>query len=326
MKSALALVALATAATALPAEYVEANQGLLWSNFKRDFGKTYAAAEEEGRMGVFRENMLKASAMEAASKTGAQFGANKFADLTADEFKVYHNLRVPVGAETTEPQFSESERLRAKGASKDWRTVGAVTQIKDQGQCGSCWAFSTVGGAEGANFLHGTKTLVSGSEQQLTSCDKNDLGCGGGLMDQAFQWLIDSREGKLATEKGYPYTSGDGDSGKCKKSKEKGAVAATVKSYNLFTSGEDDLAAALLKSGPVSIAVDASSFQSYQSGVLDQCTSDQLDHGVTAVGVTPDYWIIKNSWSTVWGESGYIRVARGKGLCLIGTYNVVPSV
>jgi hypothetical protein len=325
MKSALALVALATAATALPAEYVEANHELMWGNFKAEYGKTYAAAEEGRRMGIFKENMLRAAAMEAASKSGAQFGVNKFADLTAEEFKVYHNLRVPEAEESAVPQFSESERLRAKGESKDWRTAGAVTQIKDQGNCGSCWAFSTVGGVEGANFLHGTGKLISGSEQELVSCDKNDDGCDGGLMDQAFQWLIDSKKGQLTTEAAYPYRSGGGSSKTCKKIK-KADVAATVKSFNLFKSGEDDLAAALIKSGPVSIAVDASSFQSYTGGVMDNCDNFERDHGVVAVGVTPDYWIIKNSWGSSWGESGFIRVARGKGLCLIGTYNVVPSV
>merc|ERR1719329_1249191 len=122
-------------------------------------------------------------------------------------------------------------------------------------------------------------------------------------MDSAFQWLIDSKKGQLTTEAAYPYRSGGGS---CKKIK-KADVAATVKSFNLFKSGEDDLAAALIKSGPVSIAVDATTFQSYSSGVMDNCLGEHLDHGVVAVGVTPDYWIIKNSWGSSWGESGFIR-------------------
>jgi C1A family cysteine protease len=324
MKSALALLALATTATALPASYVENNAGLLWEAFKAEHGKSYSAAEEPRRMAIFKANMMKAAAMEAGSKSGARFGVNRFTDMAAEEFKVYHSLNVPNVERNETPEFSESELLLSKKKSKDWRQGGAVTQVKNQGQCGSCWSFSTTGGAEGANFMANGE-LVSASEQQFVSCDTTDMGCSGGLQEQAYEWVINSNNGVIVTEADYGYVSGAGNVPSCKRTGSM-ETAATIKSYKMVQQSEDAIAATLIKSGPVPIAIDATAWQTYQGGIMDNCGGFQMDHAVLAVGVTPDYWIVKNSWGTSWGESGYIRLQRGTNQCLISQHAVMPSV
>jgi cysteine peptidase B len=323
MKSALALLALVGSSAALPAAYVEENHGLLWETFKAEHGRTYSAAEEAHRRTVFKANMLRASELERRNPE-AQFGMNKFADLTAEEFRVYHRLNVPTKASPA-PLFSAEEVKRLTADGVDWRTKKAVTQVKDQGQCGSCWSFSTTGGIEGQNALKGSKSLVPVSEQELVSCDNVDDGCRGGLMDNAFEWLVQNKGGNIVTEAAYPYTSGRGSSGSCKDVSSM-AVGATVTGFKDLPHDEDQMASWMATNGPISIAVDATSWQSYSSGVMSTCKSVQLDHGVLAVGYTADYWIIKNSWGTSWGESGYIRVKKGTNQCLLNQSPSYPTV
>ena len=322
MKTALSVLAMAAASTALPASYVEMNEGLLWANFKQTYGKQYSGADESARRAVFKKNMLKAAEREAGSKTGVRHGMNQFTDLTEEEFKAYHSLSVPV-KESPKKHFTESQILKVKGDSVDWRTQDRVTHVKNQGQCGSCWAFSSTGGIEGQ--WSAAHTLTSLSEQELAACDSVDAGCGGGLMDNAFQWLLDNHNGDIVTEEAYPYTAGNGLVGECKWTADM-EVGATIVSYANLPHDEDEMATWMLTNGPISIAVDATSWQTYQGGVMDNCESRQLDHGVLAVGVTPDYWIIKNSWASGWGESGYIRVARGTNQCLLKNSPSAPSV
>ena len=313
MKTALSVLAMAAASTALPASYVEMNEGLLWANFKQTYGKQYSGADESARRAIFKQNMLKAAEREAGSKTGVRHGMNAFTDLTAEEFKAYHTLSVPA-KESPKKQFSESEVLKVKATSVDWRTQNRVTHVKNQAQCGSCWSFSATGGIEGQ--WSKDNTLTSVSEQELVSCDKVDAGCNGGLMDNAFQWLLDNHNGDIVTEEAYPYTSGGGITGSCKYESSM-KVGSTISSYKDLAHDEDEMATWLIANGPISIAVDATSWQTYQGGVMDNCKSSYLDHGVLAVGVTPDYWIVKNSWASGWGESGYIRLARGTNQCLL---------
>eukprot|EP01063_Lacrimia_lanifica_P009508 TRINITY_DN164_c0_g1_i10.p2 TRINITY_DN164_c0_g1~~TRINITY_DN164_c0_g1_i10.p2 ORF type:complete len:326 (+),score=175.54 TRINITY_DN164_c0_g1_i10:55-1032(+) len=323
MKTSLAMLALVGSSCALPASYVESNHELLWGNFKAEHGKTYSAAEETVRKGIFKANMLKASGLEAANPR-ATFGMNKFSDLSAEEFKAtHHNLRVPQ-KEGPAALFSEAEVRALTASGVDWRTKNAVTHVKNQAQCGSCWSFSTTGGIEGQNALKGTKTLTSVSEQELVSCDKVDLGCNGGLMDNAFSWLVSNKNGQIVTEADYPYTSGGGDSGSCKDTSGM-AVGATVTGHKDLPHDEDQMAAWMQTNGPISIAVDATSWQTYSGGVMDNCGGAQLDHGVLAVGYSgSDYWIVKNSWGASWGESGYIRLARGVACCGLTNNAVVP--
>jgi cathepsin L len=215
--------------------------------------------------------------------------------------------------------------------SVDWRTQGYVTPIKDQGQCGSCWAFSAIASLEGQHFKASGK-LVSLSEQNLVDCSKKqgNQGCNGGLMDQAFTYI--KVNNGIDTEASYPYKAVDQ---KCKFSAAN--VGATDAGFTDITSGsEDDLETAIATIGPISVAIDAShsSFQLYKSGIYNEpdCSSSELDHGVTAVGYGSDatgakFYIVKNSWGTSWGTDGYIMMSKNKkNNCGIATAASYPTV
>jgi cysteine peptidase B len=210
------------------------------------------------------------------------------------------------------------DMIKSAGKAVDWRTKGAVTGVKNQGQCGSCWAFSTTGGIEGQWFLAGN-TLTSLSEQELVSCDTIDSGCNGGLMDNAFEWLMQSQQGAIDTEASYPYVSGNGQAPACSQSGK--VTGATINGHKDLPHDESQMATWVYTGGPLSIAVDATSWQTYVGGIMTNCISDQIDHGVLIVGFdetnNPPYWIVKNSWGRSWGESGYIRVSKGSNQCLI---------
>lgn len=317
---------LASQAHGYSEEYVRGNSRSLWNSFKNDHKKQYTSlAEENRRYAVFTANMLKAARFEKEETRGAQFGINVYADLTEEEFKVYHSLKV-VPKPSPAPMYT-AEQVKAANTTQDWRSHGAVTQVKDQGQCGSCWSFSTTGGIEGQWALAGN-ALTSVSEQELVSCDNVDQGCNGGLMDDALQWLISNHNGDIVTEASYPYTSGNGDSGTCK-SLTGLPVGATISSYKDIAHDEDQMKAFVSANGPVSIAVDATKWQTYTSGILSNCCFlgfCTLDHGVLIVGYGADYWIIKNSWASTWGESGYIRVAYGSNQCGLNESPVAPIV
>jgi len=194
--------------------------------------------------------------------------------------------------------------------SVDWTAKGAVTPVKNQGQCGSCWAFSTTGSTEGVNAING-KGLISLSEQQLVDCSGSygNEGCNGGLMDNAFQYII--ANGGLCTEAAYPYTAVDGT---CKTSCKK---TVTLSAYTDVKSDSDSALATAVAQQPVSVAIEAdqASFQMYSGGVMTAACGTALDHGVLTVGYGSDggveYWKVKNSWGASWGESGYIRLGRG---------------
>ena len=211
----------------------------------------------------------------------------------------------------------------------DWVTEGAVTGVKNQGQCGSCWSFSTTGSLEGAFEIAGN-TLTSLSEQMLVDCDTTDSGCNGGLMGNAFKWI--QANGGLCTEDAYAYKAAKGT---CETSCEK---VATLSGHTDVPSGDEDALKTAVAIGPVSIAIEAdkSVFQSYSSGVLDSSAcGTNLDHGVLVVGYGADsstdedggtkYWKVKNSWGTTWGEEGYIRIARGSNICGIASEPSYPT-
>lgn len=197
--------------------------------------------------------------------------------------------------------------------SVDWRSKGAVTAVKDQGQCGSCWSFSTTGALEGAYFIKYNDLQVF-SEQQLVSCDTIDSGCNGGWMDNTFMWV--KGNGGITTEDAYPYTSGTTMvSGTCGTSGYTNNANVAPQSYTDVTSSVTALMSAVTQQ-PVSIAIDADdvSFQTYNSGVLTASCGQNLDHGVLVVGYgtedgTP-YWLVKNSWGPTWGDEGYIKIER----------------
>eukprot|EP01064_Diplonema_japonicum_P037685 TRINITY_DN88_c0_g1_i1.p1 TRINITY_DN88_c0_g1~~TRINITY_DN88_c0_g1_i1.p1 ORF type:complete len:325 (+),score=118.27 TRINITY_DN88_c0_g1_i1:49-1023(+) len=308
--SVVMLALLAGSAQGLSVEYINANAKTMFKAFKTDYNKVYASvAEEDRRLAIFTENLMRAARYEMDQTSGATFGVNAFTDLSTEEFKTYHSLNVP------KKQGPPAAPATAGPTEIDWRTKGAVTHVKNQAQCGSCWAFSTTGGIEGQWFLAGN-TLTSLSEQELVSCDKIDDGCNGGLMDNAFKWLQQTHNGQIVTEASYHYTSGDGFSGVCHDVSGK-AVGATIKGHKDIAHNENAMAEFVGPSGPLSIAVDATSWQTYTGGVMSNCISRQLDHGVLIVGFAADYWIVKNSWGASWGENGYIRLARGSNQCLL---------
>jgi len=312
MRRATALCALLGVAAGLSEDYVRGNGPLLWQSFKNAHGKTYHPTQESARYEIFMQNMVEAAHLERRNPK-AQFGMSPFADLTASEFKVRHSLNVTKKA-SPPAIFSDAEVKQALSSSMDWRSEGAVTQVKDQGQCGSCWSFSSTGGIEGAWKLAGN-SLVSVSEQELVSCDKVDDGCRGGLMDNAYNWLLQNKNGQIVTEESYSYTAKNGVSGDCESVKDR-TVGATISGLKDVTHSESQMAAWLKNNGPLPIAVDASKhWQTYTGGVVSSCSGHSLDHGVLAVGYTADYWIVKNSWGPSWGESGYIRLAFGSNQC-----------
>jgi cathepsin F/cysteine peptidase B len=299
-----------------------------FETFKAKFNRKYeSAAEEQKRQAIFTENMKIAAKLQSANPL-ATFGANEFADLSPSEFKKFHNgelqFKKMMTAEkeknTPVADLYTQEELEATVAAIDWRKKGAVTHVKNQGQCGSCWSFSTTGNIEGQWFLAG-HPLVALSEQELVSCDTIDSGCNGGLMDNAFEWLQTHKEGWIATEASYPYVSGDGNVPRCELPKKNGARIA---GHENLPKNEAQMATWMSTNGPIAIAVDATSWQTYMGGIMTNCISSQIDHGVLAVGFDndhrPPYWIIKNSWAASWGEDGYIRVEKGRDECLITSY------
>lgn len=200
--------------------------------------------------------------------------------------------------------YSEEEVNKALASDIDWVAKGAVTPVKNQGSCGSCWAFSATGNIEGQWKLAG-HSLVSVSEQQLVDCDHmGDQGCQGGLPENAYKYV---KASGLETENQYGYT---GRGGSCRAS---GSPAVTIDGQTSIQHDEGQMLTFLQQKGPISIGVDATHFQSYNRGIMTSCNAGQLDHGVLIVGYGTDgsqqYWKIKNSWGQSFGESGYIRVA-----------------
>ena len=241
------------------------------------------------------------------------------------QFSIFQNQHANPAATFIAPEGFEAP------AEIDWRTKGAVTEIKNQFLCGSCWAFSATGSLEGQHFRK-TGKLVSLSEQNLLDCSRSygNQGCGGGLPGLAFKYV--SANHGLDTEDSYPYqcnaTQCHEDTN-CKFSKA--TIGATEKGYADLPDGDEDaLAKAMATVGPVSVAIDAShhSFMFYSQGIYEEpaCSHEDIDHAVLIVGYGPDYWIIKNSWGTEWGEEGYMKMKRGVNMCAITSLASYPLV
>lgn len=318
----------------------------LFAEFVSDHRREYSSeADKAHRFDVFKENM-KFIEETNAKQLSYTLGVTPFADLTFEEFRTkFVGGFVPMDVENT-TVFTKPEGFVMED-DVDWVKNGAVTPVKNQGQCGSCWTFSTTGALEGALYV-ARKKLVSLSEQEIVSCDAGILGghgCGGGNPLQAMGWV---KSNGLCSEADGPYkcldqTSSDCKSETCKKS----SCTAVLKAAGWFSAGDvtaassvgstvGDLEAAVARQ-PVSVAIEADqpAFQHYKSGVLtDDACGQTLDHAVLAVGYGTDkgqkYWKVKNSWSATWGEAGYIRMARGKtadyGECGIRHMAAYPTV
>eukprot|EP00899_Mesostigma_viride_P022559 jgi/Mesvir1/3488/Mv11979-RA.1 len=306
----------------------------LWTAFRTwadQHSKAYKTFEEERRRFlVFKDNL--AFILEHNSKDkNYKLGLNPYADLTHDEFK---SFALGYRAEDA-PMVSSSGPFTHANVSPpdeiDWRTKDAVTPVKNQLQCGSCWAFSTTGSVEGVWAIH-TGKLVPVSEQELVDCDvTKDQGCRGGLMDFAFAFII--KNGGITTEEDYPYTA---KQDQCDMAKER-HHRVKISGFVDVPSNDEDALKRAVSQQPVSVAIEADkrAFQFYSSGVFDDDCGEQLDHGVLVVGYGTDengtdYWIVKNSWGALWGDEGYIKLSRGNhgpaGQCGIAMKPSYPTM
>jgi len=299
-----------------------------WESFKSKYNRQYANPDEEHyRYKVFQSNLKRAGSLQKKEMPGgATFGVTKFSDLTEEEFRSKYLLPKDFSATynpRAEPttKFGNARGIAPNKVTFDWSTTGATTPVYNQGECGSCWAFSATETIESYWYLSG-HTMVPLSIEQIVDCDTTCYGCGGGWPYLAYQYI----EGAKGQDTGasYPYTAEGGNSGTC--AFNAANVAAQVMNYT-SVAGETGLYAVASTSGPISVCVDASSWSAYTGGILTQCTSN-VDHcvqltGYANYGATGDYWIVRNSWGTDWGISGFIWIAIGQDLCAIGDYATV---
>lgn len=322
-----------------------------WQEWKLEHGKVYKDVNEENQRKMnFLANRKIIAEHNIAFQEGQEtfsMGLNSLSDLSEEEFNFFYATGLDLNASLEINEDSDFFLLPANveiPSEVDWRKLGAVTPVKNQGwlnakyillvsiqfsipgSCGSCWAFSAVGALEGQAYRQ-TNQLVSLSEQELIDCSHVNHGCHGGWPYLAFDDI--ARIGGLDTEAGYPYEGRDHQMCRFKRDK----VGATDKGHVFVRASEEDLKYAVATVGPISVAVSVTSqFQQYRGGVFRSCSLyDQVNHAVLVVGYGSengqDYWLVKNSWGTYWGDQGYIKIARNaNNMCHIASYGAYPKV
>ncbi|XP_051148859.1 pro-cathepsin H-like [Andrographis paniculata] len=301
-----------------------------FARFARRYGKRYENAEEiKRRFKIFSET-LKKIRVHNQKNLSYTLGINKFADMTWAEFRK-HKLGEPQEFDCSDSRKGNHKLTHENlPESVDWRNSGIIGPVKDQGHCGSCWAFSATGALEAA-YAQAYGVNISLSEQQLVDCAGafNNFGCNGGLPSQAFEYIKDN--GGIDTESSYPYTAEDGI---CQY-KPENAVVKVQDSVKITMYAEDELKNAVALVRPVTVAFEVvDDFRSYKSGVYtsDECFAEPWDvnHAVLAVGYGVEdgvpYWLIKNSWGDDWGDNGYFKIEMGENMCGVATCASYPII
>jgi len=305
------LLALIFAASALTYQRPAAlSHAEAFEEYNQFWNRTHSSIVEKAqRFTNFKMNARKIDENNARG-SGALFGYTKFSDWSVEEFKGL------LGYKPSKPLVIHHQKREVEQnptSPLDWVAKGKTTAVKDQGQCGSCWAFSTVETVESANLMC-NNNIPAGSPQEIVDCDTNDAGCNGGDPGEALQWVIN--QGGLDTESCYPYTAQDGtcNSASC-------TPTLKITSVVPVSGSESDIYGALGSMGPLSICADAEPWQNYQGGILTaaQCGTS-VDHAIQLTGYSPSqggYWIVRNSWGADWGESGFIWLQYGQDTCAI---------
>merc|ERR1711988_693635 len=303
----------ASALSAPTGPAIRSYEGYSFNDYLNEFEKAYHPSELEHRQSIFEANLQKISQHNAEFAAGEHqwfMAVNQFADATSEEFAA---IRATIPHSASDLPIAQHVKTQKNPDSMDWRTKGAVTNVKNQGGCGSCWAFSATETVE-SHYIIASGNKLELAPQTYVNCVQNPKHCGGtggcegATMELAFNLTITDG---IALESDLPYRATDE---KC--TSYKAAVKATGYVKNEVNSA-DALETALATKGPVSVTVAAGAWQLYGGGVFHGCSKglfgqgdNTLDHGVQAVGYTSEYWIVRNSWGPAWGEKGFIRISR----------------
>lgn len=288
-----------------------------WDNYKKEFLKTYSTMSQERE--AFENWNRNSRTAKSSSKQTWEAGETVFSDLSSAQFKEILTSIIPQEVEQESQKLRRGSSVYGSPASVDWRTQGKVTPVKYQGSCGSCWAFASIAAIESLQLIQG-KGQADYSEQHLVDCTKGLAylnGCGGGAPALALDWVV---KNGITSETTYPYRGNDYDRSKCPNpSRASFSIGGRV----LLPFGDIEGLKVAVSKQPVIGCVDASNWQNYKSGIFNTCGTSS-NHVVLIVGYTSDYWIVKNSWGTQWGEQGYIRLKMGN-TCGLANYPVYPK-